>query len=97
MNSISRISSLIESFSEFSIIQNKILIKKILINPNININECDFFGETALIKAINIENIDIIELLLNHNADPNIPDCIGRTALHYAIVCKNVNNSIKMI
>ena len=41
------------------------------LDKNIEINELDPNGETALYKAIKYENKDVIELLLEKGADPN--------------------------
>ena len=51
-------------------------------NPNI-INSLD--GATALTKAIESGNADVVQLLLNRAADPTMPNTESETPLEIAI------------
>lgn len=57
----------------------KILLK------HCNINKCDSYNSTALMRAIERHNIVTMQLLLEHNADVNIVDSDNNTALKLAI------------
>lgn len=73
------------SVLQYAIVINNFEICKKLINKNIDINMQDFYGNTALIQAIqeDVPNIDIINLLINTNDnDFNISNIDGDTALH---------------
>jgi len=56
---------------------------KYLINNNVNINQVDNNGYTALIKACIKNNLSLIQLLIQHKANPFIKDKQGRMAISY--------------
>ena len=60
-----------------------------LLERNININERNNSGETALYLAIENSYFQIAEILLSAGADPNIPDNLGQSPLHEAILSGN--------
>ena len=43
-----------------------------------------FEGDTALMLAVRLNNLDITEVILNHAADAALKDDFGNTAFHYA-------------
>jgi ankyrin repeat protein len=57
---------------------------RLLIENGIDLNTQDYFGETALHKAIVEPNSDIIELLLSRGADPYIQNQRGETPMYSA-------------
>jgi len=66
-------------------ILNKIEIVQFLVNKNAKVNLQDAHGQTALHKACESENFNIVSLLLfETNVDVNIQDLMGRTPLHWA-------------
>ena len=48
------------------------IMKLLIAQPNVRINETNFFGLTILMAASSIENAQTVELLLETGADPNI-------------------------
>lgn len=61
-----------------------------LIEDNVDVNEVDEDGQTALMIVANAGNINYVKKLLEKNADPNIQDkTYGFTALMYATQNKN--------
>jgi ankyrin repeat protein len=71
---------------------NSIKTMKFFIEKNININLQDNRGETALMYAIDYDNIEMIRLLLNAGANPNVLNTHNHTALTLAIVGNSSNN-----
>ena len=59
------------------------VVKSLL--PSININSKDEKGDgdTALIKALYMENEDMVSFLLENGADPNIKNDAGENAFNY--------------
>jgi len=57
---------------------------------NIDINELDASGETALYKATRSERRDTVELLLENSADPNKRNIDGQTAVHACAFTCNI-------
>lgn len=51
---------------------------------NTEINSQNFIKRTALMIAVEYENIEFIKIFINMNCDPNIQDINGLTALHIA-------------
>lgn len=45
----------------------------------------DNYGITALHRAAQNTNVELVRLLLDHDADPNAMDAAGSTPLHYAV------------
>ncbi len=67
---------------------DKIISEKLLkkgANPNLQSAQ----GITALMYAVQIQNIDLVKLLLNYKADKKIADKSGKKAFEYAIFNKN--------
>ena len=54
------------------------------IRVNIRINDADENGDTALMYAVQNNNIELVRLLLENGADVNIENEQAETALHYA-------------
>eukprot|EP01031_Cornospumella_fuschlensis_P025392 gene25392-30661_t len=52
----------------------------------IDINRVDNNNRTALVKAILIGEVGVVELLLDHNADVGVQDSKGRSVLHLAVM-----------
>jgi len=68
-------------------------VRRLLLDDNIDINirEDDYYGYTALMWAIDRQNIEIINLLLNNNIiDINAKNNYGDTALMWAINKQNI-------
>jgi len=67
-----------------------------LVDYGININAKDGYGQTLLMKSIEIDNTKIFNYLMRIDCDLNIKDDSGQTALHYA--CYNLDiNKIKTL
>eukprot|EP01031_Cornospumella_fuschlensis_P025425 gene25425-30699_t len=54
--------------------------------PAIDINHVDNENRTALVKAMLIGEVGVVELLLDHNADVSLRDSKGRSVLHLAVM-----------
>ena len=63
---------------------SELLLKKGA-NPNVQNGN----GTTALMYAVQNQNIDLVKLLLNNEANKNIKDKQGKTAFEYAVFTKN--------
>lgn len=59
-------------------------VQQLISNQQVDINQQDEFGETALYKAVTNRNVPIVEFLMNNGADPNIINNNGYTALYLA-------------
>ena len=70
-------------------IQNDNIFKFLIQQTNLNINLSDSEGNTALLKAASICNIQYMKLLKEKNADFNFSDAKGDTALFYTILNSN--------
>ena len=67
-----------------------------LIDYGLNINVKDGYGQTLLMKSIEIDNTKIFNYLMRIDCDVNLKDDSGQTALHYA--CYNLDiNKIKIL
>jgi uncharacterized protein len=55
----------------------------------VNLNKPDSMGKTALILAVENNNLDALQILVGYGADVTIPDKKGLTILHYAVLSKN--------
>ena len=53
------------------------------IDNNAKLDEQNTYGETALIRAVNAGNIDIVKKLIEHGADVNTKDETETTAFNY--------------
>jgi hypothetical protein len=66
-------------------------LKKLKNNQPIDINEKDATGETALSRAMDLENrAEIIQLLLDNGADPSIKNNVDWQPLYGAVLHKDV-------
>lgn len=54
--------------------------RRLLLAKSINVNAQNVDGETALIRAVRLENVEIIKALLDHGADARRSDVFGNTA-----------------
>jgi ankyrin repeat protein len=66
-------------------------------NKNININQQDKDGDTALHIAIFLTNINAIKILLKYNADILIKDKWGQIPLHRICFCMNDLKNIEIV
>jgi ankyrin repeat protein len=68
------------------------VVRKLLTKPNININETDNWGNTALMSACNKGHIDVVNLLLdNRQTDVNLTNHKGFNALISALYNNKLN------
>jgi ankyrin repeat protein len=72
-----------------TIVKGNIPLAKLLIEKNADLNLQDTNGTTALIYAVQFQNLDIIKLLIQHNVDKTHKDNLGKTAFEYAVFSKN--------
>jgi ankyrin repeat protein len=63
------------------------IINLLLKNKQIQIDQCDANGTTALNHAITESNTTVVRYLLDNGADPKRLDQIGCTPLHVAAYC----------
>ena len=54
--------------------------RRLLLAKSINVNAQNVDGETALMRAVRLENVEIVKSLLDHGADPKRTDVFGNTA-----------------
>jgi len=54
--------------------------RRLLLAPSINVNAQNVDGETALMRAVRLQNVEIVKSLLDHGADPKRSDVFGNTA-----------------
>ena len=66
------------------------LIKKILLENNININQIDHIGRTAFIYATIISDYEIMSYLFSKGVDVNIKDYYDCSALDYSLKQKDI-------
>lgn len=64
---------------------------KLLIKYKSDINQCNKYGITPLMKAVSNKSYDIIKLLIDNKADKYIKDEYGRTAIYYAVIQNDLN------
>lgn len=64
---------------------NSRFFKHVSLDEEIDMNIIDSKGQTALIKSILNNNIEVTKLLIENDADVNKADIEQRTALHYAL------------
>jgi ankyrin repeat protein len=57
-------------------------------NPQLNLNEVDKAGSTALMHAAQQGYFEIVAWLVNHKADVSLKNSQGSSALHYALLPK---------
>ncbi|EAY10838.1 ankyrin repeat protein, putative [Trichomonas vaginalis G3] len=91
-----RVSSKYKGILHYATSYNNIEICKHILNSmaieQIDINDQEFSGKTALYLAVKHDNKEITDLLISHGADVNIKNSSGMTALHRAV--KNNNKDI---
>ena len=79
---------ILECFTTSAQINNTDAVRDQLTDPdirvNIRINDADENGDTALMYAVQNNNIELVRLLLENGADVNIENEQAETALHYA-------------
>jgi uncharacterized protein len=56
----------------------------LFLQPGVDINDQNVVGETALMKAADLGEIDQVKWLLAHGADPTLRDTAGESALDRA-------------
>jgi ankyrin repeat protein len=54
--------------------------RRLLLAKSINVNAQNVDGETALMRAVRLENVELVKSLLDHGADPKRSDVLGNTA-----------------
>jgi ankyrin repeat protein len=64
-------------------------IAQLLIDKKADVNAADESGITALIYAVQFQNMAILKLLLQNNADKTHKDNEGKTAFEHAILSRN--------
>ena len=60
--------------------QYPVLVRTLLRGKNVNVNLANKDGETALLRAVRLGNVESVRLLLGAGANPNAEDKVGRTA-----------------
>jgi uncharacterized protein len=63
-----------------SVEEYRVLVGTLLRAKNVNVNLANKNGETALMRAVRLGNIEPVRLLLSAGANTNAPDKIGETA-----------------
>jgi len=74
--------------------KNNFTLVKLLVDNNINLEQCTKFGMTPLFFAINSNLIKIVKYLLENNVNVNYKNENGLTPLMYA--CNNNTNNRKL-
>jgi ankyrin repeat protein/Flp pilus assembly protein TadD len=72
-----------------------VLMTTLLRAKNVNVNLANKNGETALMRAVRLGNVEPVRLLLSASANPNAADKIGETA--YILVYKNPYTEIEKL
>lgn len=80
---------------EISVEQYPVLVRTLLRAKNINVNTQNKNGETALMRAVRLGNIESVRLLLGAGANTNAADKVGDTA--YLLAYKNGNTEIEKL
>ncbi|RME66379.1 MAG: ankyrin repeat domain-containing protein [Alphaproteobacteria bacterium] len=57
---------------------------KIMLGQGANVDAVDSLGETALIKAVRLRNLRVVQAILDANPRLDVQDSTGNTALDYA-------------
>jgi len=72
-------------------------IAKLLIEKKADVNSADANGTSALIYAVQFQNIAILNLLIENKADKTHRDKQGKTAFEYAVFSQNeeIINTLK--
>jgi len=66
------------------------IARRLLLAKSLDVNAQNSDGETALIRAVRLENVEMIKSLLAHGADANRSDVFGDTAVTLAYATGNV-------
>lgn len=69
--------------------KNQTELVQLLLESKANPNTTDVNGTTAMLLAVQFQNIELVKLLLKFNADKTIKDNKGKTAFEYAVFSKN--------
>ena len=71
------------------------LIRALLRAKNVNVNAQNKEGETALMRAVRLGNVESVRLLLGAGANPNVADNVGYTA--YTLAYSKGNTEIEKL
>lgn len=63
--------------------------RTILLKKSVDVNTPNNDGETALMRAVRLDNVELVKLLLARSADPNRSDLFGDTAVVLAYASGN--------
>lgn len=58
---------------------------RVLLEPGVDLNAGGRFGSTALMVAIDVQDVEKLKLLLERGADPEVTDDFNKTALGHAV------------
>jgi ankyrin repeat protein len=75
--------------------QHSVLVGTLLRAKNINVNAQNKKGETALMRAVRLDDVESVRLLLGAGANPNAADKVGDTA--YVLAYENGNAEIQKL
>jgi len=75
--------------------QHSVLVGTLLRAKNINVNAQNKKGETALMRAVRLDDVESVRLLLGAGANPNAADKVGDTA--YVLAYSNGNTEIEKL
>jgi len=75
--------------------QHSVLVGTLLRAKNINVNAQNKKGETALMRAVRLDDVESVRLLLGAGANPNATDKVGDTA--YVLAYENGNAEIEKL
>ncbi|MDQ5845090.1 MAG: ankyrin repeat domain-containing protein, partial [Acidobacteriota bacterium] len=75
--------------------QYPVLVRTLLRGKNVNVNLVNKNGETALMRAVRLGNVESVRLLLGAGANPNPADKIGDTA--YILAYEKGNTEIEKL
>lgn len=84
------------SLLHIAIINRDETMVRLLIEAKININACDHFYNTPLIRAVDMDLCSIGRFLIDSHANVNSKDIFGKTALHFAVY-KNHRSFVQML
>ena len=65
-------------------------LEQMLSSTNINLEEADDEGWSALFHAVNKSNLSLVDCLLEKGSNPNKTDCGGRTPVLVAIAVNSL-------
>jgi len=70
--------------------ENINIVKELIEEYDVDINEISDNGDTSLIYSVKNENMEMIEFLIENGANPNQEDDFGRTPISYAVEKENL-------